>query len=214
MAYTRTNWVDNVTLVDAVSLNKIETELVALDPLLTVPAKQNAISYGTTPPASPADGDLWCFPADATNGVIWMFRYRAASASAYKWEFVGGPPTSAVVVPAEPVSAVSTWANATTVGPDGVIPRSGDYRVQFTCYCNCASAAVLQMGVANASVGTTPVNQLALMNVAAGAYGNLTGMTTVPGVIIGQTLRAQYNTSVANATFGGRVVTFLPIRVS
>ena len=35
MTYTRTTWQDNVTLVDAAKMNNIETELVALDPVLS-----------------------------------------------------------------------------------------------------------------------------------------------------------------------------------
>ena len=37
------------------------------------------------------DGYEVYFVGDATNGVIWHLRYNALSASAYKWEFIGGP---------------------------------------------------------------------------------------------------------------------------
>jgi microcystin-dependent protein len=52
--------------------------------------------FVTTLPASPIDGTEVYYQADSTNGVIWHLRYRAASASAYKWEFVGGAPMTAV----------------------------------------------------------------------------------------------------------------------
>lgn len=41
-------------------------------------------------PTSPVDGQEVYYVADSTNGVLWHLRYNAASASAYKWEFVGG----------------------------------------------------------------------------------------------------------------------------
>src|SRR5262245_38078554 len=46
---------------------------------------------------TPMDGDMIRLQVDTTAGIEWMFVYRAASASAYKWEFVGGPPLTAIV---------------------------------------------------------------------------------------------------------------------
>lgn len=57
-------------------------------------------NVGATPPGSPSTGDIWKFPADATNGVNWYFVYNAGSASTFKWEFMGAglgarrPPSS------------------------------------------------------------------------------------------------------------------------
>ncbi len=50
------------------------------------------VSATTWPPLNPVDGQEVYYIADATNGVVWRFRYRAASGSSYKWEFVGGSP--------------------------------------------------------------------------------------------------------------------------
>lgn len=44
----------------------------------------------STLPASPYDGQEVFYLADAAAGVVWHLCYRAASPSAYKWEFVGG----------------------------------------------------------------------------------------------------------------------------
>ena len=38
-------------------------------------------------PRSPVDGDIHVYPADTTNGVMWMFMYRSA---VNDWEFIGG----------------------------------------------------------------------------------------------------------------------------
>ena len=44
----------------------------------------------TSMPTTPYEGQEVYYVADATNGVMWRFRYRGASPSPYKWEFVGG----------------------------------------------------------------------------------------------------------------------------
>lgn len=60
----------------------------------TVAPLQN-LTFTTPPPlvtalpSNPADGQEVYYLADATNGIIWHLRYRAGSASAYKWEGVG-----------------------------------------------------------------------------------------------------------------------------
>jgi hypothetical protein len=46
-------------------------------------------TINATPPSSPADGDLWVYPADSTTGVYWTFIYQS-SQTTYKWVFVGG----------------------------------------------------------------------------------------------------------------------------
>src|SRR5262245_3075004 len=50
------------------------------------------IAVGSTPPASPIDGDQWILPSPNGQSCVWRFRYNAGSASAYKWEFIGGNP--------------------------------------------------------------------------------------------------------------------------
>lgn len=65
----------------------------------------------------------------AADGVLWVLRYRSASASAYKWEFVGGRGLSAFISNQENLpSAISTsYSDLTTPGPDITFPLIGDY---------------------------------------------------------------------------------------
>ena len=92
------------------------------------------------PPASPADGDLWVALGAGTTrtreartssgGVAWQFRYNAGSASAYKWEFIGGAPWATGRDVGASMSSMSpafsggwffdSWANYT-------VARAGDY---------------------------------------------------------------------------------------
>jgi len=83
-------------------------------------------------PTSPVDGQVIDFLADATNGVIWRLRYRAASASAYKWEFVGGSPLYALRTPPGNVTS-GTYTDLTEAAnqPTLTLPLAGDYDVQI-----------------------------------------------------------------------------------
>lgn len=83
----------------------------------------------TSLPASPVDGDEIVYVADATNGLRWHFKYRSASASSYKWEFVGGASlryengggsTWGGWTACSSITYVATGANIT-------VPLAGDY---------------------------------------------------------------------------------------
>jgi len=100
-----------------------------------------SIPLVTSLPTAPVDGQEVYYVADATNGIIWHLRYRAASASAYKWEVLGGPPLEAYVDTAES-SASTTYVDLTTVGPQITVPLAGDYDVDLgaSCFPNTATA--------------------------------------------------------------------------
>lgn len=114
-------------------INAIEAEL-GTDPsgsFATVKARLDAAvapELVTALPGTPTDGQEVYYLADATNGVVWHLRYRAASASAYKWEFVGGPPLFAEVATDETTSS-TTYAALATAGPSVTVPLAGDYVV-------------------------------------------------------------------------------------
>lgn len=89
--------------------------------------------YGQTPlvttlPASPVDAQEVYLQADATNGVIWELRYNAGSASAYKWEFIGGSPLYNEVTADDSIDS-TTYGEIATHGPAIPLPRIGDYDV-------------------------------------------------------------------------------------
>lgn len=58
---------------------------------LYTPYALNVSDFASGPPSSPSSGDIWIATVDA-NGTRWQFQYNAGSASAYKWEFIGGSP--------------------------------------------------------------------------------------------------------------------------
>jgi hypothetical protein len=90
------------------------------------------VTYGTTLPASPADGQEAILVDSLTAPTYqWRFRYNAARAT-NKWEFIGGAPASAYVATAEATSSTSYVALATP-GPSITVPRAGIYDVRIGC---------------------------------------------------------------------------------
>lgn len=80
-------------------------------------------------PALPADGDECYYQntAMATDGIVWHLRYRVASASAYKWEFIGGPPLYAEGVASGGILwGTGAWGNFPT-DPSITLPLAGEY---------------------------------------------------------------------------------------
>lgn len=86
---------------------------------------------GTTLPSSPTDGQSFYYIANATDGVVWHLRYRAASASSYKWEFVGGHSLESSVATQESIAVgvvgANNYVDLATAGPSITLPLGGDY---------------------------------------------------------------------------------------
>lgn len=105
---------------------------------------------GTSLPGSPIDGQVYHYVADATNGIVWQMRYRAASASSFKWEYIGGNPMRS-----EASGTLGTTASATYVdvgtAPQITVPRQGDYICRFHWIGSHTLAAAF--GVAAIKVG-------------------------------------------------------------
>lgn len=111
----------------------------------------------TSLPASPVDGQVIFFQADSANGVVWQLRYNAGSGSAYKWEFVGGPPLVSEVA-ADETTTSGTYTDLATVGPSVTIPVGGDFQIHFLTdgYYSSAGQVLLttvKLGAAAAADG-------------------------------------------------------------
>jgi hypothetical protein len=100
---------------------------------LTIPssdavARVTVSTWAGGPPASPRERDIWVATAVDANGTRWMFQYNAGSASAFKWEFVGGNESYARPALANYVNA----ANAAVFQNTGLIlGRAGDYKLKL-----------------------------------------------------------------------------------
>ena len=85
-------------------------------------------------PSSPGDGQEVYYQADATAGVVWHLRYNAFSASAYKWEFLGGSALRHNIDASESF-ALTSYADLATVGPQVTLPLPGVYAVRLGSHC-------------------------------------------------------------------------------
>jgi len=174
---------------------------------------------GTTPPASPNDGDLWLLPADATNGVMWLFRYNAGSASAYKWEFIGGPALVAKIDTDETFAGGSVYVDALTAGPILTLTRAGDYRYEASVSVYDVSVATAQASAAISINAAGPAAPDAASGTVSGAgiafsigfVGQLLGRAANDTVRIRQ---SSNGTGTTNAHVRWRVLRISPVRVS
>jgi hypothetical protein len=169
----------------------------------------------TTLPASPNDADECYYLADATNGIVWHLKYRAASASAYKWEFVGGSEMFAPLTGFITVS--STTPVALTGGPTLTAPRAGDYRLEWLGNSQQQATGQSNMYTTPASNGVVIDSGTAATFVATGQFGGGTVvMTRVATLVAGAvlTLWVWDNTPGMSVSFGPDYLKLRPIRLS
>jgi hypothetical protein len=135
----------------------VESALIGTSQLVT-PAQMESLV--------PSDGmESGCSSTPRT--VQWELVYRAASASAYKWEFVGGPPLYNGVDTQESTASVAFVALATP-GPSPTVPRAGDYMVSV--------GSRQQAGANTVSFHSCDVRAVPVTDIdAASSHGNATG---------------------------------------
>ncbi len=171
-----------------------------------------AAAYGTTLPASPVDGQEAILVDSLTNpSYQWRFRYNALSASAYKWEFVGGTPRLGF----EATSVGPAAGAPTYLGPLFTVPRAGEYRVTLQCDwggdpggASGGNIGLIQPSVNGAALGSSANSALALFGA---STANIEQMIPIPasgsvGIMVYCTVAAVANTN--------RRVNIVPVRVA
>jgi hypothetical protein len=179
------------------------------------------VAEGGALPASPFDGQLINYQASAALGVVWQFRYRAGSASTYKWEFVGGSPLSSEVATAE--ATISTaYVDLATVGPSITVPRAGDFifdgfvAVSNASASNNSYSAALKIGAA-ATSDSDLFQSMMNDNSTTGTRGLTGGSRLRRNVPTANSVcKIQYKTSngAASPTFARRALSVTPVRIS
>ena len=172
----------------------------------------------TSLPTSPLDSQEINYLADAANGIIWRLRYRAASASAYKWEYVGGAEITAEVLAAETTTS-TVYVDLATAGPAIVAPLAGDYDIRGDCSISWGVSDTFgTCAVKVGSAGTTDNDRVALTtgvigaSVGAGSQGGATIRRTVSAAAT--TIKLQYKNGNANqVTYQYRRLGIRPVRV-
>jgi hypothetical protein len=152
----------------------------------------------------------------ADVGAVWHLRYRAASGSAYKWEFVGGGGLIAGVATSESTTS-GTYADLATVGPVITLPLAGDYKIGTTA--TVANATASQGGAVSFSVSGGAANTAAdadsirITTVSATVLQATSVSVSKTGLTAAAvTMRYRYTVG-GTATFTSRVLTAVPIRV-
>ena len=162
----------------------------------------------TALPGSPIDGQVIYYNADSTNGVVWQLRYRSASASAYKWEFIGGSPLVSTVVTSETTTSTS-FTDLATVGPSITVPLAGDYDVEIGGFTLSSGASVTVQGFA---VGATVATDAE--SVRGNANQSNPRMRYRKTAIAASTIiRMKYRVASLTGTFETRQILVYPVRV-
>ena len=194
--YTVQTWTDGVSALSAARMTVLENGI-----------REASMGRSTTFPSSPVDGDIHVYPADTTNGVMWMFMYRSA---VNDWEFIGGPPLYAEVETSETTASASFVALA-TAGPSVALPFIGDWVVEIGCHSSSTSTFLNSMsydigGTAAVLADSTSAHvAIATGFIAMYRKRRKTGLTAV-------TLTSKYTTTGGTATFLKRWMAVTPIR--
>jgi hypothetical protein len=167
----------------------------------------------TVLPSNPFDGQQLDYLADPASGVVWRLRYNAGSASAYKWEFVGGSSLMALVATLESRSA-TTYGALATAGPALTLPLAGDYDVEVGAGTSTGGAAEGSWMSYDIG-GTAAVDADAALGQVVGP-GFSTSVATMNRKtrLSAVTLTAKYRSSAVQATFWEkRFLRATPVRV-
>ena len=168
----------------------------------------------TSLPGSPTDGQVVYYVADGTNGVVWQLRYRSASTSSYKWEFVGGPQLISSVE-ANQNRANAAYGDLGTVGPSITVPLAGDYIINIGFTGNNGNAGQLaRMSYAiGGSAAADADSVFYLTSVAAGNFATVTRPKLKTAIAANSAIVAKYRTDGVSVFFQDRFMEITPVRV-
>jgi hypothetical protein len=134
------------------------------------------------PPASPIDGQIWIATGVGPDSIVWQFRYNAGSSSAYKWEFIGGPP-----ITSSALASVAMAGGWNPYNPQAPAPRAGIYLIG-------GSATIANVG---ASATLTAISAAV-----AGVMGYATTQATFGALAAGQSIGFSFNPAPYTAALG------------
>lgn len=169
-------------------------------------------------PVAPYDGQEIDFIADAALGAVWRLKYRAGSASAFKWEFRGGASMYITSLPGGSLVAANGYAGLNANNLQMALPLNGDYEVDWRSFGQSDTVgSILQCGM----YGPTPdfdaaafANNAALITANAINTGyQLTGFMNITGLNGTRVIEQRFLTSAGTATFGRKYIRARPIRV-
>lgn len=175
----------------------------------------------TSLPSSPYNGQIVPFVADATNGIVWQFRYNSGDVSGYPWEFFGGGSMWSEIATTETTNSTS-YTDLSTVGPTLIVPRAGEYEILEvgTIGVNSLNTGSLQQwsGSIAAKLGAAAAadaERAIFMAVASGAEVFSSVSRTIHRTLTaGETIKLQYKVNSGTSEFSNRGLFIRPLRVA
>ncbi len=171
-----------------------------------------AVPLVTALPTTPQDGQVVDYLADATNGVIWRLRYRAAATGAYKWEVIGGAPLFAANDTAGTMTGTS-YADPTTggAGPSVTVPLAGDYLIRHGLNTYMVGAGVGYQSFAVGATAAQDADSITYGSTASGASLMVARLkTAVPAA---SAIAAKFKVTASTMQLAQRWLEAMPRRV-
>jgi hypothetical protein len=170
-----------------------------------------AETYGIALPTNPYNGQVFTLVDSVSAPTYqWTLRYNAGSASAYKWESIGGTEAVSQVATSE-TTASTTNADLTTVQALAALAYGGDYDVEFGCELLSSTinsnvfTAVTISGVEKASVYSYIAS--------ATRPEDVSRKLTLTSLSAGDVLKQQFRVESGTGAFFSRFMRVTPRRV-
>jgi hypothetical protein len=178
-------------------------------------ATPSSSMYGTSLPGSPVNGQEFYYVADATNGVVWHLRYNSASASSYKWEYLGGAPLKVERVAGLSNTGINVWGTGLV---DLTIPRNGDYEYTYNVGVISNGSAGTATGNLSAQASTTTPNTAvdgyASSSMVNGGNGAAVYSKRLTGMTAGTVWRAYNLNNQQPFSYYSSSASLIPIRIN
>lgn len=166
-------------------------------------------------PGSPTDGQeiVYQNATMAGLGIAWRLKYRSGSASAYKWEYIGGSPWVAEVTTSE-TTAAGAFADLATVGPSITLPLAGDYAIGLSALIkHSVAGATSYMSYAIGGTAAVVADAIRVDQEVANMFKHTTRAERPKLALAASTaIVAKYNTT-ATGTYADRTLSVRPIRL-
>lgn len=161
----------------------------------SIPQRAVDTPYVTELPVSPRDGDEVYYLADPAISVVWHLRYRDATPSRFRWEYVGGTELRAENTGTSMTTTSTSYVDLSTAGPSITVQLPGDYRMRWGWQAQHSNAAgVGYMAIKVGSATTLDAN--AVRGQAGGANYDILSPNGEKDFTVGagDVVKAQYRT--------------------
>lgn len=190
------------------------TKVLYGDGSWAVPTAGPTFTYGTTPPASPGDGDIHILVDSATAPTYqWALRYNASSTNGDKWEFIGGAPVTVDTGAFGPQTPGTTFVDLSTACSI-TVPRAGVYKAEFYARAVPPAGNVQNVTLKKGASAAADADGTNPSLVANEVKGNR--FLTVTGLSASDVLKLQVRTTVAGQALASMqaFLAVTPVRVS